>query len=188
MNAWRERWAESELWQSFCGSPLAMTAALLALLCMAMAVMGMVCLIALQVGSRLIGASVPWTEELSRFLFIWTVWLGLSASFRAGTHPALDMLPAMTTGRLRRLLGLIPALATTILFLAVTYYGYRLLLQQITFGEQSPILQVGMYWATLPLVLGSALSIFGVLTDAILGHDDPVTLRQAVPEHQGDEK
>ena len=33
-----------------------------------MAVMGMVCLIALQVGSRLIGASVPWTEELSRFL------------------------------------------------------------------------------------------------------------------------
>ena len=37
MNAWRERWAESELWQSFCGSPLAMTAALLALLCMAMA-------------------------------------------------------------------------------------------------------------------------------------------------------
>ncbi|MFC3527892.1 TRAP transporter small permease [Paracoccus mangrovi] len=153
-----------------------------------MAVMGMVCLIALQVGSRLIGASVPWTEELSRFLFIWTVWLGLSASFRAGTHPALDMLPAMTTGRLRRLLGLIPALATTILFLAVTYYGYRLLLQQITFGEQSPILQVGMYWATLPLVLGSALSIFGVLTDAILGHDDPVTLRQAVPEHQGDEK
>ena len=37
MRAWRERWAESELWQSFCGSPLAMTAALLALLCMAMA-------------------------------------------------------------------------------------------------------------------------------------------------------
>lgn len=39
MRAWRERWAESELWQSFCGSPLAMTAAALALLCMAMAVM-----------------------------------------------------------------------------------------------------------------------------------------------------
>ena len=37
MNAWRERWTESELWQSFRGSPLAIAAALLALLCMAMA-------------------------------------------------------------------------------------------------------------------------------------------------------
>ncbi|MEO3692651.1 ABC transporter permease [Roseateles paludis] len=39
MRGWRERWAESELWQSFCGSPLAMAAAVLALLCMAMAVL-----------------------------------------------------------------------------------------------------------------------------------------------------
>jgi peptide/nickel transport system permease protein len=39
MRAWRQRWAESELWQSFCGSPLAMAAATLALLCMAMAVL-----------------------------------------------------------------------------------------------------------------------------------------------------
>lgn len=134
-----------------------------------LAVMGMVCLIALQVGSRLVGASIPWTEELSRFLFIWTVWLGLSASFRAGTHPALEVLPARAPGGLRRLLGLIPAAATTVLFLAVTYHGYRLLQQQITFGEKSPILQLGMYWATLPLVLGSALSILGVLINAILG-------------------
>ena len=55
------------------------------------------------------------------------------------------------------------------MFLAVTYHGYRLLQQQITFGEKSPILQLGMYWATLPLVLGSALSILGVLINAIRG-------------------
>lgn len=39
MRAWRQRWAESELWQSFCSSPLAMAAAALALLCIAMAVL-----------------------------------------------------------------------------------------------------------------------------------------------------
>ena len=46
------------------------------------AVLGMVALISLQVGSRLAGVSVPWTEELSRFMFIWTIWMGLAASFR----------------------------------------------------------------------------------------------------------
>ena len=57
------------------------------------AVLGMVCLIALQVGSRFVDASIPWTEELSRFLFIWTIWLGLAASFRAGAHPSLERSP-----------------------------------------------------------------------------------------------
>lgn len=153
-----------------------------------LAVAGMVCLIAAQVGSRLMGASIPWTEELSRFLFIWTVWLGLAASFRAGTHPALELLPAMTTGRLHRILGLVPVIATAILFLAVTYYGYRLLAQQVAFGEKSPILQVGMYWATLPLVLGSALSIFGAVMEAIRGHGPGNRFQEAVGRHEGEEK
>lgn len=153
-----------------------------------LAVLGMVVLIALQVGSRLTGASIPWTEELSRFLFIWTVWLGLAASFRSGTHPALEILPAMAAGRARRVMGLVPVIATVILLLAVTFHGYRLLSQQITFGEKSPILQVGMYWATLPLVLGSALSILGVIMDAIYSHTEVDPLQDAIARHEGDEK
>ncbi len=153
-----------------------------------LAVLGMVCLIALQVGSRLIGASVPWTEELSRFLFIWTVWLGLAATFRAGNHPALEILPAMTSGGVRRVLIFVPVIATAILFIAVTYYGYQLMAQQIRFGERSPILQVGMYWATLPLVLGSALSIFGTVMAALRGQTDHNAFQEAVAGHQEDKK
>lgn len=137
-----------------------------------MAVIGMVGLIVLQVGSRVIVASVPWTEELSRFLFIWTVWLGLAASFRTRSHPTLDVLTELTSGRIRRIISFVPAIASIALFSAVTIYGYRLLAQQINFGESSPILSVGMYWATLPLVLGSALAIIGVLTDALHGYGE----------------
>ncbi|WP_157994862.1 TRAP transporter small permease [Paracoccus tegillarcae] len=153
-----------------------------------LAVLGMVALIALQVGSRLVGASIPWTEELSRFLFIWTVWLGLAASFRAGAHPALEIAPVSTSRRLRLVFTIVPAVATVILFVAVTYYGYKLLSQQITFGEKSPILQVGMWWATLPLVLGSALSIIGVVVDACQGHADKSDFQKAVASHEGNAK
>ncbi len=134
------------------------------------AVLGMVCLIFIQVGSRVVDASVPWTEELSRFLFIWAVWLGLAASFRAGAHPSLDVLPESAAQWLRLSFRAVQVAATVILFLAVTWYGFRLLRQQIEFGEQSPILQVGMWVATLPLVLGSALSILGVIIDGVFGH------------------
>jgi TRAP-type C4-dicarboxylate transport system permease small subunit len=134
------------------------------------AVLGMVCLIAIQVGSRIVDASVPWTEELSRFLFIWTIWLGLSASFRAGAHPSLDILTGQAPPWMRPIFTLVQVTATVILFSAVTWHGVRLLRQQIEFGEQSPILQVGMWIATLPLVLGSALSILGVVIDGLAGH------------------
>lgn len=144
---------------------------------MLIAVLGMVALISLQVGSRLTGASVPWTEELSRFLFIWTVWLGLAASFRTGAHPALTLVSDLVIGRARWIFRLVPMLATATLFVAVTWYGYKLLRQQIVFGEQSAILQIGMWWSTLPLVLGAGLSVLGAIISAFsspvdVGRDD----------------
>lgn len=65
----------------------------------AVSVLGMVMLIALQVGSRLAGASIAWTEELSRLLFIWTIWLGLGTGFRHGAHPSLSVLTSSCPAR-----------------------------------------------------------------------------------------
>lgn len=132
-----------------------------------LAILSMVCLIALQVGSRLISTSVPWTEELSRFLFIWTIWLGLAASFRAGAHPSLDILSESASRPLRLFLSVIQVGATLVLFSAVAWFGFKLMRQQVTFGEQSAILKIGMWWTTLPLVLGATLSVAGTLIDGI---------------------
>lgn len=141
------------------------------------AVIGMVCLITLQVSSRFIGASIPWTEELSRFLFIWTIWLGLAAGFRNGQHPAVTLLPDLLPASARRGLRVLSALASVTLFAAVTSYGWTLMLQQLRFGEQSAILQIGMWLTTLPLVLGAGLAILGTIIEAISpAADDGATL------------
>lgn len=150
------------------------------------AVLGMVCLIALQVGSRLVDASIPWTEELSRFLFIWTVWLGLAASFRAGAHPSLDILPMTAPRGLGHVFRAVQVAATVTLFSAVSWHGFGLLRQQIVFGEQSPILQVGMWVATLPLVLGAALSIVGAIVNGLLGHRNRDDLAAVVARAKDD--
>lgn len=131
------------------------------------AVLGMVALMALQVGSRLAGVSVPWTEEMSRFLFIWTIWMGLAASFRAGAHPSLQMIPETAPRSLLMTMRAAQLGACVALFAVVGWHGLQLLQQQIRFGEQSPILRVGMWWATLPLVLGSALAILGAVIESL---------------------
>lgn len=137
-----------------------------------MAVLGMVLLITLQVGSRLAGLSVPWTEEMSRFLFIWTIWMGLAATFRAGAHPALELVPHTAPRTLLRFMRVLRVAATAVLFGAVGWHGLMLLKQQIRFGEQSPIMQVGMWWATLPIVIGSALAILGAVIEGYSGSDN----------------
>lgn len=140
------------------------------------AILGMVALIALQVGSRFVRQSVSWTEELSRFLFIWTIWMGLAASFRGGTHPSITFIPGMMPKRFRIVFRVIPVLATLVLFGAVSWFGYGLFMQQIRFGERSAILQIGMYWSTLPLVVGSVLAMVGVTVDGIVRDplEDPI--------------
>ena len=133
----------------------------------AVSVLGMVMLIALQVGSRLAGASIAWTEELSRLLFIWTIWLGLGTGFRHGAHPSLSVLTSLLPVRAASALKLLPPLAAMVLFALVAWHGTELLRQQLRFGEQSAILQVGMWLFTVPLVLGAGLSMLGAAVHAI---------------------
>ncbi len=136
-----------------------------------LAVLGMVSLITLQVGSRLVRFSVPWTEELSRFLFIWTIWLGLAASFRSGAHPTFQLVPDTAPRPVLIFMRAVQTSAIAVLFGAVGWHGLALLQQQIRFGEQSPILQIGMWWATLPLIVGSVFAILGALIDSFRSLD-----------------
>jgi TRAP-type C4-dicarboxylate transport system permease small subunit len=141
------------------------------------AVIGMVTLISLQVGSRWLGGSLAWTEELSRFLFIWTIWLGMAAGFRRGQHPSLNFLSAICPSSVQPLLRLLQAVAAALFFSTVCWYGVKLVQQQLRSGEASAILQLGMWLTTVPLVMGSALAIFGALMHALapIREDEDVT-------------
>lgn len=131
------------------------------------AITGMVAMITLQVGSRLLGGSFPWTEELSRMLFIWTIWMGMAAGFRNGQQPAIDMLVNATSGYTRLALRTLSVACISIFFAVVAWHALQLTLQQIRFGEVSAILQIGKWTMTVPVVLGALLSIVGAILQLV---------------------
>ena len=126
-------------------------------------VLGMTIVVVCQVITRLLNHSAPWTEELSRFLFIWTTFIGMAAGFRRKQHPAAGMVNVLAPEWMLPHLRHIIPICTFIFFCVVAYHGYGLLLQQLRFGEISPILKVGMWITTLPIILGSVLAILGCM-------------------------
>lgn len=140
------------------------------------AVVGMVLLICIQVATRFIGQSAPWTEELSRFLFIWTTFLGMATGFRYGTHPSLGLFAEGLPWSIRKYIRLLTPLAALVFFSIVAWFGFKLFRQQLRFGEISPILQIGMWITTLPLIIGAVLAPLGAITYALVA---PVDLDQA---------
>jgi TRAP-type transport system small permease protein len=48
--------------------------------------------------------SVPWTEEVSRLLFIWLAYLGAAVGFREGTLIVIDTVPVLLGARASRVL------------------------------------------------------------------------------------
>lgn len=127
-------------------------------------VAGLLVSVSCQAASRLLGFTAPWTEELARFLFVWTAFLGMATGFRSREHPRILMLSAILPPPLRAFPHWLSALCTALLFAIVAWYAADLLMQRIAFGEMSPVLGIGMWVATVPVVLGSLLAIVGSIT------------------------
>jgi TRAP-type C4-dicarboxylate transport system permease small subunit len=124
---------------------------------------GMVLTVALQVISRSLGVSVSWTEELTRFLFIYTAFLGMAAGFRHAEHARIAFLIAKLPRVGQQFAVHLYAVAGIAFFVVVGVTGWELVMQQFESGEISPVLGVGMYLSTLPVVISAGLAILGHL-------------------------
>jgi TRAP-type C4-dicarboxylate transport system permease small subunit len=122
-------------------------------------VLGMVLIVGLQVVSRWLGASVSWTEELTRFLFIYTAFLGMAAGFRTAQHARVAFLIAKLPRVAQQVAVHLYAVAGITFFVVVVVTGWELVMQQYRSEETSPVLGVGMYLFTLPVVVASGLAI-----------------------------
>jgi TRAP-type C4-dicarboxylate transport system permease small subunit len=135
-------------------------------------VTGMLTAVALQVLTRMQLHSLPWTEELTRYLFIWTTFVGLAAGFRSAEHARIDLVVSMLPRAFQRFTLHLRVAAGLLFFSVVAYYGYKLTLQQYHSGEMSPALGIGMFIVTLPVVLSALLAMLALVESAYF---DPVT-------------
>ncbi len=137
----------------------------MALACLALAG---ACVVALyQVGTRFIlEQPSDWSEVLTRFLIIWSVFLGLSAAIRGGALLSVDLLyrTLQPTRWFRPLQAAISL--TTLAFLVV------MLWQGIAIGQRVRLqtlagLEISISWAYAAIPVGAAFAMLAVLAHFI---------------------
>lgn len=121
--------------------------------------LGMIFAAMAQVVSRYVfNAPLSWSEELSRFLFVWLSFLAAWLAWRRREHIGLQLLPEPALRWLRR-----PVEFLILIFAAGSmYYGLRLM--GLSLNQPSPALGLPMavvyagYYAGMSLIIGETLA------------------------------
>lgn len=113
-----------------------------------------VVVISIQVIMRYVfNASLSWSEELTRYIFIWQIWLGTSIGFREGKHIKVELLQSMLgpKGKINlEIVGSLIWIATNLFFI---YNGTLLTADLLGKHAMSTALRIplGLVYASLPV-------------------------------------
>ena len=109
----------------------------------------------------LFGHSLIFTEELSRYLMVWVVFLGGALAVRDGSHIRINVLAKRFSVKRRRLVHVIAHALTGIFLVVVTVEGLKILPRQL--DQMCITIDVSMFYFYLAIPVGSVLMMLFLL-------------------------
>ncbi|WNL17472.1 TRAP transporter small permease [Aliarcobacter cryaerophilus] len=89
--------------------------------------------------------SLPWAAELTNYLFIWSALFGAAYGFKQGAHISITLLIEKFSPSVMKLFLLFANLLSIIYLLLISYFGYKLILMLMDFGEINVDLQIPLW-------------------------------------------
>jgi len=121
-------------------------------------VLTMTLVVATQVICRyLLGASLTWSEEASRYLMIWITFLGGSTAFKRGMHTGFDAVVRALSPEARWAARLVTLLAIVTFLVIVGLKGMELAL--FNMAQRSPAMRLPMGTVYLAIPTGCLLML-----------------------------
>ncbi|MDR1572242.1 MAG: TRAP transporter small permease [Clostridiales Family XIII bacterium] len=111
--------------------------------------------------------SLAWTEELSRYLFIWESWLGISIGAKHAKHIKIVILTDRAKGLLRPIILTVADLFTLFVLVALVYYGFILTQKIMDMHTSSSVLHIPMWMIYASLPAGCAFMTLRIVTDLV---------------------
>jgi TRAP-type C4-dicarboxylate transport system permease small subunit len=107
-------------------------------------------------------SSLAWSEEVSRYLFIWMVFIGISYGIKKESHMRIDMLEHFVPV-LRRPLGILVNLSFLVFAIYMISPGISVIEGLIKTGQTSPASEIPMYIVYSGLLVGFLLVVIRIV-------------------------
>ena len=123
--------------------------------------------------------SLDWSEELARYLFIWSVYVGCSYATYKDRHLEVTILRTVCNGKFARPLTLFSLFCTFAFCALVTIVGVKFILFLASTGQNTPALEISAYWVYLCMPVGFGFMGLRVLERMwwiITGQIDPTNV------------
>ncbi len=121
---------------------------------MVVLLIAMTLIMGIQIFSRyVLGSSLSWSEEITRYLFIWSAFMSVSLCTRKCISIKIDQFIKIFPKRGEAFFKLLNITVSIVLFVYLIPYSYQYLVATIESGQVSPACGIPMYYVqSAPLV------------------------------------
>lgn len=137
---------------------------------LAILVIGMVVVIMLQIIGRITGHPFPWTEESSRYLFLWMMFVALAAGFNRCESSRVTLLLQVGPKWLKKFSEVLYAVLVLGFFVVMFVYGLDVVKQQIQWHEMGTALLIPMWIIGICQPVGAVLGFIGTIQSFLEYH------------------
>lgn len=131
---------------------------------LAAALAAMAVIMGVQVFCRyVLGASLSWSEELTRYIFIWTGFLSVSYCTKKCISIKIEQFVALFPRRGKAVFKVVNHTFELILFVYLLPFAWKYLMSAVENGQTSPAMGIPMYLVQAAPLAGFALSAIRVL-------------------------
>ena len=137
---------------------------------LALTVIGMIIVILIQIVGRVIGHPFPWPEEMSRYLFLWMMFIALAAGFNKCESARVTLLLQIGPKWLKKASEILYFVAVEAFFVFMVIYGAQVVQQQIMMHEMGTALRIPMSLIGICQPIGGVLGLIGTLQNFMEYH------------------
>lgn len=120
-------------------------------------------IVLLQVVCRLLGIIVAWTEETTRFLFLWMMFIAVAAGFNRAESARVIVLIQKFPLSWQKVCAAAYYIVSIAFFLFMLIYGTDLSMQKFKFNEMATAIAVPMGFIMISVPISGLLGIIGTI-------------------------
>lgn len=112
-------------------------------------------------------ASLPWSEELSRYLLVWVTFLGGAYGVKTGAHLGIEAFKLILPKRTRKIVEIVMLIAGIVICAITLKLGIDIVAVQLKRIQYSPAMRIPMAYAYLAIPVGMGFFIIRYIVQMI---------------------